>query len=139
MPEESTTPDLLELADRLREAANRRDVDSMVSFFTPDAVMGYAEGLGTFEGRAAIRRVWQDTFATFEELWLTPDETLDLGNGVVFSVAMVKGRPVGSSSEVRQRTASVNVWAGGLIERSTLYLDIDEARAAAERLAEERG
>ena len=50
MPEESTTPDLVALTDRLREAANRRDVDSMVSFFTPDAVVGYAEGLGTFEG-----------------------------------------------------------------------------------------
>ena len=54
-------------------------------------------------------------------------------------MAMLKGRPVGSSSEVRQRTAGVTVWAGGLIERVTFYLDIDQARAAAERLAEERG
>jgi ketosteroid isomerase-like protein len=98
MPEESTTPDLVELTARLREAANRRDVDSMVSFLTPDAVVGYAEDLGTFEGRTTIRRVWQDWFATFEEFWLAPDETLDLGNGVVFSVAMSKGRPVGSSA-----------------------------------------
>ena len=137
MPEE-TTPDLIELTDRLREAANRRDVDSMVSFFAPDAVAENAEGMGIFEGRAAIRRLWQDWFASFEELWLAPEETLDLGNGVVFSLVMLKGRPVGSSSEVRQRTASVTVWAGGLIERVTLYLDIDQARAAAERLAQER-
>jgi hypothetical protein len=31
------------------------------------------------------------------------------------------------------------IWADGLIERTTLFLDIDEGRAAAERLAEERG
>jgi hypothetical protein len=30
------------------------------------------------------------------------------------------------------------IWADGLIERTTAFLDIDEARAAAERLAEER-
>jgi hypothetical protein len=31
------------------------------------------------------------------------------------------------------------VWEDGLIVRVTNYTDIDEARAAAERLAEERG
>jgi hypothetical protein len=30
-------------------------------------------------------------------------------------------------------------WSDGLIVRNTTYPDIDEARAAAERLAEERG
>jgi hypothetical protein len=43
MSKESTTLDRVELTARLREAANRRDVDSMVSFFTPDAVVGYAD------------------------------------------------------------------------------------------------
>jgi hypothetical protein len=33
----------------------------------------------------------------------------------------------------------VTLWTDGLIERSSIYTDIDEARAAAERLAEERG
>jgi hypothetical protein len=32
----------------------------------------------------------------------------------------------------------VAVWHDGLIERNTVFLDIDEARAAADRLAEER-
>jgi hypothetical protein len=31
------------------------------------------------------------------------------------------------------------VWVQGMIERYAIYLDIDEARAAAERLAESRG
>jgi hypothetical protein len=33
----------------------------------------------------------------------------------------------------------VFVWAQGVIERHTVYSDIDEAHAAAERLAESRG
>jgi hypothetical protein len=37
------------------------------------------------------------------------------------------------------RYAQVNDRRDGLIARETLYTDIDEARAAAERLAEERG
>ncbi len=35
--------------------------------------------------------------------------------------------------------AAVSVWADGLAMRVTNHTDIDEARAAAERLAEERG
>jgi hypothetical protein len=37
------------------------------------------------------------------------------------------------------RFASVAVFADGVLVRHTLYTDIDEARAAAERLAQERG
>ena len=138
MSEESTTPDLVELLRRVRGAANRRDFDAMLSFFAPDAVLENAEGLGTFEGKAAIRRFWQDWFASFEELWVARDEALDLGNGVGFSVVMSKAHLVGGSGEVRQRNAVVGEWADGLIVRMTLYTDIDKARAAAERLAEER-
>ena len=101
--------------------------------------MGNAEGLGTFEGKAAIRRFWQDWFASFEELSIAGEEARDLGNGVVFSVAMQKARLVRSSDEVRQRNAVVALWVDGLIERITLYTDVDQARADAERLAEERG
>jgi hypothetical protein len=37
------------------------------------------------------------------------------------------------------RYAAVGSWREGLAERFTVYTEIDEARAAAERLAEERG
>jgi hypothetical protein len=58
---------------------------------------------------------------------------------VTFPVIIQKGRPVGSTAHVRYRIAQVNTWVDGMIVRSTGYNDIDEARAAAERLAEERG
>jgi ketosteroid isomerase-like protein len=140
MPEESTTPDLVELGSRFREAANRRDLDAMLGFFAPDAVWEtMAAGLGTtFAGVAAIRRFFEDWWGSYDELWIEREEGLDLGNGVVFSVLIQRGRPIGSSGHVQLRWGSVGVWVGGLIVRITNYPDIEEARSAAERLAEER-
>jgi ketosteroid isomerase-like protein len=97
-----------------------------------------ADGLGTFEGKAAIRDFSQGWLASFEQLWVEPEEVLDLGHGLVFSVFVMRGCPVGGGGEVRQRTGSVTEWADGLIVRVTFYTDIDKARAAAERLAEEQ-
>ena len=139
MSEDSTTPDLVELTRRAFEAANRRDFDVLMSFFASDAVWEGA-GLGTtFEGLAAIRGFWEDWFPSYGELGIEQEEILDLGNGVVFAVLIQKARLVGGSGEVRLRYAAVGVWADGLVVRVTNYTDVDEARAAAERLAEERG
>ena len=57
MPEDPTTPDLVELWSRFFEAVNRRDFDAMLGFFAPDAVWETEDtgAVGTFEGRAAIR------------------------------------------------------------------------------------
>ena len=139
MAEESTTPDLVELVRRLDEAANRLDFDAAVSLFAPDAVVeGRASGM-TFEGRTAIRGFGEDMIVAYEEFESRSEEILDLGNGVVFGVARASGRPVGSTGRVENRLVSVAVWEEGLIVRATGYTDPDEARAAAERLAKERG
>ena len=139
MAEESTTPDLPELVRRLVEAANRRDFDAAVSFYTPDAVVeGRASGM-TFEGRTAIRGFWGDMTVAYEEFEWRSEEIVDLGNGVVFGVARASGRPVGSTGRVENRVVIVAVWEEGLIVRITSSADIDAARAAAERLAAERG
>ena len=137
MPEESTTPDLVELVRRQFEAGNRRDLDAVTSSFAPDAVMD-GRALGDhFEGRAAIRSFIEDWFGTYEELEFGLEEVRDLGKGVVFAVVTQNGRPVGSAGHVRQREGWVYVWVGGLIAQFTIS-DIDEARATAERLAQER-
>jgi ketosteroid isomerase-like protein len=137
MTEEFTTPDLVELTRHIRETANRRDFDTVESFYAPNAVYRGTE-IGTFEGAAAIRGFFEDYVGCYEAFEVEQEEILDLGNGVVFAVVVQKGRPVGSSGEVRLRYASVTVWTEGLIERQTDYMDIGEARAAAERLAESR-
>ena len=139
MPEEATTPDLVELVRRLNEAANRLDFDSAVRYLAADAVVeGRASGM-TLEGRTAIRGFWEDMTVAYEEFEWRSEEILDLGNGVTFVVSRASGRPVGSTGRVELRVAIVAVWEEGLIVRGTTYTDIDEGRAAAERLAEERG
>jgi hypothetical protein len=64
---------------------------------------------------------------------------VDLGGGVVLAVNDQRGRLAGSTAEVRLRDAWVYECADAVIARLTMYLDVEEARAAAERLAEERG
>jgi ketosteroid isomerase-like protein len=139
MPEESTTPDLVELTRRLVEAGSRRDYDAFMSLYGPDAVLKLT-GLGTsFEGLVAIRGFWEDWSGAYEEVAVETEEILDLGNGVTFAVVLQEARPVGSSGRVQMRAASIGVWAEGVLVRQTLYTDIDQARAAAERLTESRG
>jgi hypothetical protein len=58
---------------------------------------------------------------------------------VGLAVYLQRGRPAGSSRFVELRYAGVGLWRDGLIERLKLYTDVDEARAVAERLAQERG
>ena len=91
-----------------------------------------------FEGQAAIRAFVEGWFGMYEELEFKLEEVHDLGNGVVFAVVLQEAQPAGTAGHVRQREGWVYVWVGGLIARLTAS-DIDEARAAAERLAEERG
>ena len=140
MPEESTTPDLVELALRSVEVANGGDIDAMMALYTPHAVWDMSPlGMGTFEGQAAVRAFVEDWLASYEEWELRVVSIQDLGNAVTLGVLVQKGRPVGSSGEVELHYVAVNEWEDGKIARITNYTDIDKARAAAERLAEERG
>ena len=140
MADESTTPDLVELMRRAFEAFDRLDLDLTMSFFGPDSVWDASPwGLGTFEGRAAVRRFFEDWVGPYDEFAIEPEEILGLGNGVVFVVFCHNARLTGSTGHVRLRQAGVYVWVEDVIVRTTSYRDIDEARAAAERLAEERG
>ncbi len=137
MAEESTTSDPVELVGRALAAADRRDLDAAADSFAEDATFdGRALG-DRFEGRAAIRSFLEDWFGTYEELEFGLEEIRDLGNGVVFAVVVQNGRPAGSAGHLRQREGWVFVWVGGLIAGLTVS-EVDEARAAAERLAKER-
>jgi hypothetical protein len=139
MPEEPTTPDLVERT-RLGFAAFNRGGFGV--HFSPDIVLdtaGYE--VGTFNGREAALGFLREWTSSFEDLMVEADEILDLGHGVVLTLYHQEGRPIGASSYVRVRSAMVTLWVDGAIVRNTIYqeTEIDEARAAAERLAEERG
>jgi ketosteroid isomerase-like protein len=140
MSQENVTHDFVDLFRWSVEAGNRKDFDAQLSIFAPDCVYDWSPmGLGVYEGRAAIRDFFAETRRPYEEQSIELEENLDLGGGVGFAVLILTGRLIGASGELRMRFAGVGEWADGLMQRGTNYLDIDEARAAADRLAEERG
>jgi hypothetical protein len=140
MHQESTTPDLVELTRRGIEAANQRDFDAVTSLLGPDSVWDAAPwGLGTHEGLTRIQLFFGDWIGGFDDYQIVVEEMLDLGNGVVFAVTMQYAHTAHIRDRVRLRSAFVFVWAEGVVTRVTSSPDIEEARAAAERLAAERG
>ena len=130
------TLDLVELVRKQLEALDRRDLDGVMSSVAEDSVLeGRVENF--VEGRAAIRGFLEDWFRAWEELDFELEEVSDLGGGVVFAVVIQDGRPVGGDGHVRQREGWVYLCVGGSIARLTIS-EVDQARAAAERLAQER-
>ena len=133
------SPDLVEPVRLGFDALNRRDVDGLMSNWAPDAVWDLnAWGIGTFEGVAAIRGFVADWLGNYEDYLAESEEILDLGRGVVFVAYREVARPLGSEGRLERRHAQVVLFVQGSVERFTTYTDIDEARAAAERLAKER-
>jgi ketosteroid isomerase-like protein len=147
MAEEPTTPDLRLLVQRVtgfQKTSGAEDrtseIDDLMSFFAEDSVWDMSRGgLGVIEGREAILAFFQEWWGAYEDYEQEAEEIQDLGNGVAFAVFVQRGRPVDSTGWVEFRDARVMLWADGLIERVTTFLDIDEAREAAALLAEEWG
>jgi ketosteroid isomerase-like protein len=139
MPEESTTPDLVERWERTAEAYARRDFHTMMRSFAPNAVWDASSaGVGSFEGSAATRTFLEDWIGAYEEYEYKQEEGQDLGNGVVFAVASLGGRLAGSGGMVQERWGYTVTWAEGMVVRVVVSQDIEKARAAAVALAESR-
>jgi ketosteroid isomerase-like protein len=137
--EENRIPDAAERARLWAELVKSRDYDAMMRVFAPDGVWDLSPmGLGTYEGEAAIRAFFEDWIGAYDEFKFELQEAHDLGNGVTYAEVVQTARPAGSTGSVQTRYGSVAVWTGGLFQRTTNYGGVDEARAAAERLAEER-
>ena len=136
MSKEFTAPDPVELVRKQLEALDRGDLDGVMSSVAEDAVLDGRADL--IEGRAAIRGFLEEWFGAYEELDFELEEVSHLGGGVVFAVVIQDGRLVGSDGHVRQREGWVYLYVGGSIARLRTS-DVDQARAAAERLAQERG
>jgi ketosteroid isomerase-like protein len=142
MSEESTTPDLVEFVRSGFAALNSDDLDAWSEFFAREVVWDLTRTLGiAVEGRYALRAFQDDWLVGYDEFAYTVEEIIDAGNGVGLAKYLQTARPRGSDGSVTQREAAVLIIEGGLVARVSFYpqSEIDEARAAAERLAEERG
>ncbi len=140
MPEESSTPDLVELTRQAIEAAGRRDFDVAMSRYTEGSVCDMSSiGAGTYQGADTIRREMEAWTGAFEDFEIEIKEIRDMGNGVILSLTRQSGRPPGVSGDVHMPVIGVTQWSAGNIVSAIFFMDVDEARAAAERLAQERG
>ena len=139
MPEESTTPDLVERWRHAADAFGRSDFDAGLSSFAPDAVWEVPPLASSFEGLPAIRRFVEDWIGNYDEYHQELVEGQDLGNDVVFALNRQDARLAGTTSRVQELWSFTVTWRAGMIERVIGRNDIDEARAAAKRLAQERG
>jgi hypothetical protein len=63
----------------------------------------------------------------------------DLGHGVGLLAVVYRGRPLRSSEFLEPSVEDMVVWEDSVIRRMTTHTDIDEAPAAAGRLAEAPG
>ena len=139
MREDASMPDPAELTERVYGFLNARDFDSVVGMFGPESVWDVSRwGLGTHAGLQAIRLFLQDWFGSLDEYEVDIEELHDLGNGVVCAVVLQTGHSPGSRGLLRARSAPVFLWVDGRIAQVTLYPDIEEGRAVADRLAESR-
>ena len=107
--------------------------------FAPDAIWATSGFEGAFEGREAILGLLESWIAPYEDYELVLEEFRDLGNGVMLADVLWRGRPTGSSVFVEARQAFVSIVRDGVVERGASNTDRDQARAAAKRLAQERG
>ncbi|HEY2181782.1 MAG TPA: nuclear transport factor 2 family protein [Solirubrobacteraceae bacterium] len=138
MPEESTTPDLVELTRQALDAHQRGNYDAAMGLFAPDAVWESLDGLGTFEGATAVRGFLEDFRSGYESFDTEPEAVLNLGGGIVFVVIRHTGRLRGGAGGVEGRFAWAVVSEQGLVVHVIAGSDISKVRSAAERLAEER-
>jgi ketosteroid isomerase-like protein len=137
MPQDSTSPEVAELVKRYGDALDARDFAALESLYAPGAVASFG-ALGSHEGPAAIRRFFEDFTGSFADFENEFEEIRDLGGGVVFVVFAQRGRLEGAVDWVQLRSASAVALRDGRIERQANDVDLDAARAAAERLAAER-
>ena len=117
----------------------RGDFEAVLALYLPDAAWDTSPTGGpVFEGHDALRSLFEDWTAPYVELHQELETFCDLGCGVTFGVIAQRARLIGSDGWISFPYAGVAIWAGARVERLTVYAEIDEARAAAERLAEER-
>jgi ketosteroid isomerase-like protein len=133
---EDGEPDLVELTRGTLQAANRRDWDALMSLHPPDSVWDASRfDLGIYEGPAEIRGLFESWVSAYDEWEIELGEVVNIGHGVVLVVSHQKARLAGSAAYLEGREALLFQWLDGKISRVTAYPGVDEARAAAERLA----
>jgi ketosteroid isomerase-like protein len=127
--------DKVDVAKRMVDAYNRRDVDGLFAeLATPDfewypGIVRALDGSG-YRGREGAERFAADTSENWAELQIIAEEFRDLGDRV-FELGRLKGRGKGGGVPVDQPFACILDFRGDRIWRCRVYLDHAEGLRAA--------
>jgi hypothetical protein len=139
MPEELGTPDLATLTRRAYACARAGDWEGVLSFYRPDTDWDMtAGGLGKYDGPEALLQFFSEWTGSYREWELELEEVEYLGDDKVLAVVLTRGRSGRRARWVELRFATIADWVGEHMTHVKSYTDIDEARAAAARIGEER-
>jgi ketosteroid isomerase-like protein len=116
-------------------AAFDRGLDQVAKYWYHDidwrAIEGAPDDVGVFRGRDALRRYYEDWYATFDALRADAEELIDAGGDRVVAVLRVVGQVKGSDAQVDMRVAVVYTVRDGLIIRGREYATREQALQAA--------
>ena len=130
---------LLRTTAQATSAANRRDLDLLLTGFDPEIDFQVVGGLwgmvapdviGHHHGHAGYREVWRQVLEAFEDWTLEPEELIDQGDRL-FSMTRTSGHGTVSGVPVRQTIFSVYTFRRGLVIRQEDFGDRGEALQAA--------
>jgi ketosteroid isomerase-like protein len=128
--------DKVDVAKRVTDAYNRRDVDGLFAeLATPDfewypAIIRAFDGGAGYRGREGVEKFAADTRENWEQMQAHPEEFRDLGDRVLV-LGTVKGRGKGSGAPVETRYAGIFDFRGDRIWRYRMYFDRAEGLRAA--------
>jgi ketosteroid isomerase-like protein len=134
MPEESTTPDRVELVRRANDAFNGRDVDAWLSLLSPDIVY---RPVPTFtdsqerRGLGAMRRFMEEWHDAWADDYTTQAESIREYGDVVIALLRFTGHAKASGVEVAGGIFQVIRFREGQIALVEDFTDRDEALKAA--------
>jgi ketosteroid isomerase-like protein len=103
------------------------------------AIEGAPDDHGAIIGRDAMRAYVADWFQMFPDLTFAYEEITDAGPGRVIVVIHVAGTAQASGVPTEMRVPVLYTIRDGKIVRGREYMTMNEARAAAGQLADERG
>jgi ketosteroid isomerase-like protein len=125
----------VEIARRVIDAFNRRDVDAIFECVNQDVewlpAMPVTIGGGVLRGREGIESYIREVNDTWDEYRVVAQDFRDLGGDQVLVLSRVEGRGTGSGGLVDAAMGQIFDFRDGKIARVRTYLDHGEALRAA--------
>jgi len=132
---------VMEPSCRERDALDRETIEVVFDSFDPQIELRedprFPEA-GTFKGREAVRRYFEQFTESFDEFTFEAVDFLDLGDDRVLFLFRLRTRGKGSGARVEAHPGWIYTIRNGKTVRIEAYLDQGEALAAAGLRAHDR-